>query len=43
MGDDSLIPISDELAKLAVLRSDETPAQLPVNVIADPLFFDIVF
>jgi hypothetical protein len=30
-------------ARTAVLRSDETPAQLPPNVTADPLFFDITF
>ena len=30
-------------AKAGVFRSDETPAQLPANVIADPLYFDISF
>jgi hypothetical protein len=31
------------IAKTGVLRSDETPTQLPANVTADPLYFDIVF
>ena len=30
-------------AKSGVLRSDETPAQSPANVVVDPLFFDITF
>ena len=30
-------------AKTGLLRSDEAPAQLPANVIADPLYFDITF
>ena len=39
----ALVDRLKSVAKIGVFRSDETPAQLPANVIADPLYFDIMF
>ena len=39
----ALVDRLKSVAKTGVFRSDETPAQLPANVIADPLYFDIMF
>ena len=39
----ALVEALQGAAKSGVLRSDQTPAKLPLGVVADPLYFDIEF